>query len=71
MIVSTTQFRKGIESGKYKGWDDPKLPTLLSLKKQKYKPEVFWKMAEHIGLSEVDKTLEKKEFFRLLNTFNK
>jgi hypothetical protein len=28
-------------------------------------------MAEHIGLSEVDKTFERKEFFRLLNEFNK
>ncbi len=70
MEVSTTQFRKGIESGKYKGWDDPKLPTLISLKKQGYKPEVFWKMAEHIGLSEVDKILDKKEFFKLLDEFN-
>jgi glutamyl-tRNA synthetase len=70
MIVSTTAFRKGIESGKYKGWDDLKLPTLISLKKQGYKPEAFWKMAEHIGLSEVDKSFDKKEFFRLLDGFN-
>jgi len=70
MVLSTTQFREGVESGKYSGWDDPKLPTIASLMK-KYKPEAFWKMAEHIGLSEVDKTFDKKEFFRLLDEFNK
>jgi glutamyl/glutaminyl-tRNA synthetase len=59
MELSTTKFRQGIESGKYSGWDDPKLPTLASLKKQGYKPEALWKMAEHIGLSEVDKVIEK------------
>lgn len=71
MEISTTKFRQEIESGKYKGWDDPRLPTLISLRKQGYKPESFWKIAEHIGLSEVDKILEKKEFFRLLDGFNK
>lgn len=71
MEISTSLFRKQIEAGKYKGWDDPKLPTLVSLKKRGYKPEAFWKMAEHIGLSEVDKTLDKKDFFRLLDNFNK
>ena len=69
--LSTTKIRQAIESGKYKGWDDPQLPTLISLKKQGYKPEAFWKLTEQIGLSEVDKTMEKSEFFQLLNQFNK
>ncbi len=69
--LSTTKFRQGIKSGKYTGWDDSRLPTLASLKKQGYKPEAFWKMAEHIGISEVDKKLEKKEFFKLLDKFNR
>lgn len=71
LFLSTSKFRKAIEEGKYSGWDDPNLPTIQSLKKRGYKPEAFWKMAEHIGLSEVDKTLESKDFFRLLDEFNK
>ena len=71
MELSTTKFREGIKKGLYSGWDDPKLPTVASLKKRRYKPESFLKMAEHIGLSEVDKTLDKKEFFKLLDEFNK
>ena len=68
--LSTTKMRQAIEQGKYSGWDDVRLPTLASLKKQKYKHEAFWKFAENIGLSEVDKKIEKKEFFRLLDNFN-
>ena len=70
MEISTSKFRKEIESGKYSGWDDEKLPTIASLKKRKYKPEAFWKMAEHIGISEVDKTLDEKDFFKKLDEFN-
>ncbi len=71
MKLSTTEFKKGIGENKYSGWDDEKLPTLVSLKKQGYRSEAFWKFAERIGLSENDKVIEKKEFFKLLDAFNK
>ncbi len=70
-ILSSSKIRQDIESGKYKSWDDPKLPTLASLKKQGYKPQAFWKFAEQIGLNEVDKKIDKKEFLLLLKNFNK
>ncbi|MEK6917744.1 MAG: glutamate--tRNA ligase family protein [Nanoarchaeota archaeon] len=69
--LSTTQFRQGIEKGIYSGWDDVKLPTLASLKKRGYKPQAFWKLSERIGLSENDKVMDKKEFFLLLDDFNR
>ena len=69
MELSSTKFTAGIKEGKYSGWDDPKLPTIASLKKRGYKPEAFWKFAEHVGLSDNDKVIEKKEFFRLLDSF--
>ncbi len=50
MDLSTTKIRQAIEQGKYKGWDDERLPTLASLKKQGYKPSAFWKFAEQVGL---------------------
>jgi len=71
MELSTTKFKQGIKSRKYSGWDDIRLPTVASLRKRGYKPEAFHKMAEHIGLSEVDKTLSKKDFFDILDRFNK
>ena len=71
MELSSSKMREEIEKGIYTGWDDTKLFTIASLKKQGYKQIAFYKLAEQIGLNEVDKTLDKKEFFMLLDTFNK
>ena len=71
MELSSTKMRKDIESGKYSGWDDPRLPTIASLKKRGYRPEAFWKFAERIGLSENDKVMDREEFFKLLDAFNR
>ncbi len=68
MDLSTTKMRQAISKGEYSGWDDEQLPTIASLKK-KYKPEVFWKFAERVGLSENDKVIDRKEYFRLLDCF--
>lgn len=69
--ISKTKMRIAIEEKKYSGWDDPRLPTIESLKKKGYKPRAFWKFAEQIGLSENDKVLDQKEFYLLLDNFNK
>ena len=69
--LSSSKMREEIEKGKYKGWDDSRLPTLQSLKKQGYKPSAFWKFAERVGLSETDKVIDKEEYFKLLKSFNK
>ncbi len=71
MELSASQITKDIGTGKYSGWDDPRLPTLASLRKRGYKPEAFWKIAEQRGLSEVDKVIDKKDFFELLDRMNK
>ena len=71
MELSKTKIRQAIDAGVYKGWDDPKLPTLIALRKKGYKPEAFWKFAEQIGISENDKVMDKKDFFQLLDNFNK
>ena len=71
MELSTTKIKHAIENGEYSGWDDKRLPTLESVMKRGYKPEAFWKFAEQIGLSENDKVMDKKEYFLLLDSFNK
>ncbi len=70
MKLSATQMSSAIQSGKYSGWGDERLPTIQALKK-KYKPEAFWKFAEQVGLSESDKVIDRKEYFKLLDSFNK
>lgn len=69
--LSTSKTRKAIEEGKYSGWDDLRLPTIASLKKRGYKPEAFKAMAVERGISEVDKVISQKDFFELLDKFNK
>jgi len=64
-------IKAAIEAGEYSGWDDEKLPTIKSLRKKGYKPETFWKLAEHRGLTEVDKVMNSKDFFEMLDKFNK
>ena len=71
MELSSSKMRKDIENGKYKGWDDPDLLTIQSLKKKGYKSIAIHKLAEQIGLNEVDKIIERKELFLLLDNFNK
>lgn len=71
MELSARKISEGIKQGKYKGWGDPRLPTVSALKKKGYKPEAFWKFAEHRGISEIDKVMDKKDFFDLLDKFNK
>jgi len=69
--LSTTKIKEAIEKGKFKGWDDKRLPTIISLKKQGYKPQAFWKFSKQVGLSETDKIIDKEEYFKLLNAFNR
>ena len=71
MALSSSKTRKDIEEGKYTGWDDQRLFTIASLKKQGFTPIAFWKLAEQIGLNEVDKTIDRKELLLLLRNFNK
>ncbi|MBT3463568.1 hypothetical protein HN451_01160 [archaeon] len=68
---SSRKMRADIESKKYKSWDDPRLPTVAAIIKQGYKQEAFYAFAEQRGISEVDKTITKKDFFEVIDNFNK
>lgn len=70
MEISCSKTKEKIKSHQIKGWDDPRVPFIASLRK-KYSPEAFWKMAEHIGISEVDKVINKEDFFREFDEFEK
>ncbi len=69
--MSASKISRDVQAGKYSGWDDIKLPTAASFKKQGYKPEAFWMFVEQRGISEADKIISKKDFFEVLDNFNK
>jgi glutamyl-tRNA synthetase len=71
LVLSKRKIEALIKKGKYSGWDDPRLPTLASLRKRKFKPESFAAFAEQRGLTEVDKVMSEKDFFKALSDSNK
>jgi len=69
--LSKRKIAAAIEEGKYSGYDDESLPTLISLRKRGYKPMAFQKFIEERGLTEVDKILSQKDFFDVLDRFDR
>jgi len=69
--ISKRKIMDAIKEGKFKGEDDERLPTISSLKKRGYKPEAFAKFAEQRGLTEVDKVMDSKDFFKIIDILNK
>ena len=54
VIGTTTQgreIRELIDSGKYLGWDDPRLVTLRALKRRGIVKEAFYELAQQMGLT--------------------
>ena len=69
LVMSKRKLTAAIKSGEFSGEEDERIPTMASLRKREYKPEVFAKFIEQRGLSEVDKVMDSKEFFQLLDNF--
>jgi len=57
MILSKSKLIKAIEAGEYWGVDDPRLGTLLALRKRGYIPETIRKLMWDVGPKPVDVTL--------------
>lgn len=64
-------MKAAIEAGEFESWGDIRLPTILSLRKRGYQPEAFKKFAIQRGISEVDKVITQKDFFEIINNFNR
>ena len=69
--LSKRKIKAAIEAGEFSGADDERLPTIASLRKRKYNPKVFERFAEQRGLTEVDKVISQKDFFEILESFDK
>jgi glutamyl-tRNA synthetase len=71
LILSKRKLTAMIDSGELSGEDDESIPTISSLRKRGYKPEVFAKFIESRGLTEVDKVMNSEDFFKIIDSFNK
>jgi glutamyl-tRNA synthetase len=48
-VLSKSRIRAGIEAGSYMGWDDPRLGTLLALRRRGIQPETVRRLMIEIG----------------------
>ncbi|HTZ41762.1 MAG TPA: glutamate--tRNA ligase family protein [Candidatus Omnitrophota bacterium] len=71
LILSKRKINAAIKSGEFSGAEDARLPTIASLRKRGYKPEAFAKFVEQRGLTEVDKVMDSKDFFMVIDNFSK
>jgi len=66
-VTQGREIRALIESGKYSGWDDPRLVTLRALKRRGIIKETFYLLAEEVGLSPSPTNID----FKLIAKINK
>jgi len=69
--LSKRKIFKKIEEGEYEGFEDERLPTIASLRKRQFKPKSFSKFVEERGLTDVDKVISSKDFFKIIENSNK
>ncbi|UZE91854.1 MAG: glutamate--tRNA ligase [Methanosarcinales archaeon] len=52
--LSTSGMKKAIQEGLYKGWDDPRLPTIRALRRRGIQPDAIRNFMIGLGISETD-----------------
>ena len=71
MNISSSEIKRGVDSGKFSSYEDSKIETLTSLRKRGFRPEAIIKYFYEIGPTKRDKTVEKEKFYKTLNAFNR
>jgi glutamyl-tRNA synthetase len=62
-VFSKSKIREGIKKGVFEGWDDPRLGTLIALRKRGFLPETIRQLIMNVGPSPVDVTLSWDNIF--------
>ena len=57
-VMSKRKLLELVEGGDVTGWDDPRLPTLMGLRRRGYTPEAIRKFCEHLGVAKRDGVVE-------------
>ena len=63
---STSGMSSSIDSGKFSGWDDPRLPTLRAIRRRGFDPRSLAELWEEVGLTQKDISISLKT----LESFN-
>lgn len=54
VVTSKRKLRQLVDQGIVSGWDDPRMPTLVGLRRRGYTPESIQLFCERIGVSKAD-----------------
>ncbi|NJF25400.1 glutamate--tRNA ligase [Thermococcus sp. Bubb.Bath] len=57
VVLSKSKTRKGIEEGRYLGWDDPRLGTIRALRRRGIRPEAIKELIIKVGIKTSDTTV--------------
>ncbi|NLD52328.1 MAG: glutamine--tRNA ligase/YqeY domain fusion protein [Clostridiales bacterium] len=57
-VMSKRYLRRLVEEGYVSGWDDPRMPTLVGMKRRGYTPEAIRDFIDRIGLSKADSVVD-------------
>lgn len=57
-VMSKRKLLALVEEGHVSGWDDPRLPTLMGLRRRGYPPEAIRRFCDHIGVAKRDSVVE-------------
>ncbi len=69
--LSKSSFTKAIEEGTYTGWDDPRVPSLVSYRKRGFLSQAFREYIKSLGISKRDSKITSEEYHTGLYYHNK
>ena len=61
--LSTSGIRKDIEDGVYSGWDDPRLPTIMAVRRRGIQAEALKKFMTEMGVGETDVSVSMNNLY--------
>ncbi len=57
-VLSKRRLRELVEGGYVTGWDDPRMPTLIGMRRRGYTPEAIRDFAERIGVAKFNGVID-------------
>jgi glutaminyl-tRNA synthetase len=58
VITSKRKLKQLVDQGHVSGWDDPRMPTIVGLRRRGFTPEAIQLFAERIGVSKADSWID-------------
>lgn len=65
-VMSKRKLRRLIEEGYVRGWDDPRLPTLMGMRRRGVPPEAIRTFCREIGVTRTESSVQMSHFEHIL-----